>query len=150
MESNIEAYDAYKTLVALDVKPFLVSFNEKLEKRYNDPERARQHRVYELDELESIENDPNLTESEKEFISHLKEVKKDSDRAQQLLNAIEKYFTEAVEDSEINQPINSNEPRAKLRRTAAILYKNAQIPEMNISRGSFKEVSGPIGIDKRE
>lgn len=149
MESNIEAYDSFKTLLALDVKPFLENFNEQLKKRYNEPDKAEEYKVYEIDELVNIENDPTLTSSDKELISQLKEIKRPSHRAQQLLNGIENFFNASVNEREIDHSLSPSEPRAKLRRTAAILYKNAQIPEININRGALKEVSGPLGVDKK-
>jgi hypothetical protein len=42
-----------------------------------------------------------------------------------------------------------SETQIKLRRTAAILYKNAQIPQQDYTTGKSKIITGPYGLDPK-
>ncbi len=146
MEFSPPQNESEKVNEALKIKSFLQNYNFSLPKRFDGLETSNQHRVYEVNDFALLANEPSFSDTEKDLLVCLSNAQEKGDRSQDLLDGIEIFFKKSLSVGD-KEKLSPGDPKAKLRRTAAILYKNAQIPDQTISRGFYKEVTGPIGAD---
>lgn len=143
-QSRVEAINR-----SLSPEQILIDFNQSLNKKYLDnAENRKMFSVFEVDQLRQLKPDTGFRYLDSDFIGQIAKSDVMKNRLQ-LLELVIKYLSDSqsYDEARPKRLMKAGSPQAKLRRTAAILYKGLIIPEQNVQMGKFKSVESPIGTD---